>query len=423
MATVGSWFTARGRRGAMVSAFVYSGRWLLVAVVLLVGPLSSSEAGAEPPILAKRYVRQATFPVPVIESFPACRPGPGRLRVEAGPAGTAPPILAVVVMNERSSLVVGEPRPLPRTLERAVTLEASNTLLVWLLGPPGATLAATVIPDVSCLQVAVVSPVSGETVPAGTLMVRGTVQGSPDVGVTINGVPAAVVAGVFAAAVPVEPGDTELVARATSPSGDTAEARRPIVVVPTAAEPAVRLAAHPRGGAAPLTVRFAVATNQAIGEIEIDLTGDGTVDFSGPSLDGVAFQYDQPGLYEPMVTVTDASGVRHTASALIQVSDRSVVEAAVQTRWLGLKDALRRGDLPAALAGIATKARDSYAALLGALTFPLSQIDQVLTDITLVDLDEDQATGAMLRVDDGVPISHFVLFVRDADGIWRIKFF
>jgi hypothetical protein len=61
--------------------------------------------------------------------------------------------------------------------------------------------------------------------------------------------------------------------------------------------------------------------------------------------------------------------------------------------------------------------------LLGALTVPPSQIDQVLTDITLVDLDEDQATGEMLRVDDGVPISHFVLFVRDADGIWRIKFF
>jgi hypothetical protein len=166
-----------------------------------------------------------------------------------------------------------------------------------------------------------------------------------------------------------------------------------------------------------------IASNQATGEIEIDLTGDGTVDFSGPSLDGVAFQYDQPGLYEPMVAVTDASGVRHTARALIQVSDRSVVEAAVQTRWQALKDGLRRGDVPATLGEIATKARDSYALLLGALTVPPSQIDQVLTDITLVDLDEDQATCAMLRVDDGVPISHFVLFVRDADGIWRIKFF
>ena len=422
MATVASWFTARGSRGAMASAFAYTGRWLPVAIALLIGLPSSSEAGAAAPILAKRYVRQATFPVPVIESFPACRPGPGRLRVEAGPAGTAPP-MAVVVMNQRSSLVVGEPRPLPRTLERAVTLEASNTLLVWLHGPPGATLAVTVTPDVACLQVAVASPVSGETVEAGTLIVRGTVEGPSDVGVTVNGLPAAVVAGVFAAVVPVEPEDTELVARATTPSGATAESRRPIVVVPAAAEPAIRLAARPRGGAAPLTVRFAVASTQAIGEIEIDLTGDGTVDFSGPSLDGVAFQYDQPGLYEPMVAVTDASGVRHTARALIQVSDRSVVEAAVQTRWQGLKDGLRRGDVPATLGEIATKARDSYALLLGALTVPPSQIDQVLTDITLVDLDEDQATCAMLRMDDGVLISHFVLFVRDADGIWRIKFF
>ncbi len=423
MARVGSWSTGRGHHGATVSAFVYTGRWLLAAVALLIGPLWPSAAAAAPSIFTKQYVRPAAFPVPLIESFPACHHGPGRLRVEAGPVGTAPPTLAVVVMNERSSVVVGEPRPLPRTLERPVTLKVSNTLLVWMVGPPGATLAVTVTPDAACLQVAVASPASGETVPAGTLTVRGTVQGPPDVGVTVNGLPAAVVAGAFAAAVTVDPEDTELVARATTASGDTAETRQPIVVVPAAVEPAVTLAAHPRGGAAPLTVRFTVASDEAIGGIALDLTGDGTVDFSGASLDGLAFQYDQPGLYEPTVTVTDASGVSHTARTLIQVWDRAVVEAAIQTRWQGLKDALRRGDVPAALGGIATKARDSYAQLLGALTVPPDEIDRVLTDVALVDLDEDQATCAMVRVDDGVPISHFVLYVRDEDGIWRIKFF
>jgi hypothetical protein len=422
MATVESWLTRREVRGA-VPAVAYACRWLVALIAVLGGPFSPSAAAGAPPAFAKRYVREATLPLPVIDSFPACRPGAGRLRVEAGPAGTAAPTLAVVVMNQRSSIVVGESRPLPRTLERAVTLEASNTLLVWLIGAPGATLAVTVTPDVACLEVAVASPSAGEAVAAGPLVVRGTVEGPPDVGVTVNGLPAAVVAGAFAAVIPVEPDDTEVVARATSASGAVAEAHRPIVVVPAVAEPVFTLVAHPRGGAAPLTVRFTVAGDEAIDEIAIDLTGDGAVDFAGPSLDGVAFKYDSPGLYEPTVTVTDASGASHTASTLLQVSDRAVVEAAVQARWQGLKDALRRGDLAGALSGIATRARDSYGQLLGALTVPLGQIDQVLTDISLVDLDEDQATCEMLRLDDGVAISHFVLFVRDADGIWRVKFF
>ena len=29
----------------------------------------------------------------------------------------------------------------------------------------------------------------------------------------------------------------------------------------------------------------------------------------------------------------------------------------------------------------------------------------------------------MLRVDNGIRLSYYVLFVRDQDGIWRLKFF
>jgi hypothetical protein len=121
--------------------------------------------------------------------------------------------------------------------------------------------------------------------------------------------------------------------------------------------------------------------------------------------------------------VTDALGVTHTAIGLVQVFDRAGFDAQLQRRWAGMKDALRQGDVSRALDAVATPARDRYRSLLTALTLPLKDIDRVLTDIELVDMDEFQAEYEMVRLDNGIPISHFILFVRDDDGVWRLKFF
>jgi hypothetical protein len=142
-----------------------------------------------------------------------------------------------------------------------------------------------------------------------------------------------------------------------------------------------------------------------------------------PPPDDRTFTYAAPGLYFPTVTVTDATGRVSTATGLVQVADRAVFDAQLQQRWAGMKDALRRGDLAGALDAMATRARDTYQPLLAALTVPLSQIDQVLTDIALVGLDEFQAEYDMVRIENGVAVSYLVLFVRDDDGVWRVRFF
>ena len=53
----------------------------------------------------------------------------------------------------------------------------------------------------------------------------------------------------------------------------------------------------------------------------------------------------------------------------------------------------------------------------------LAQIDTVLADIKPVKIDAMGAEFEMLRVEDGKTYSYFVLFVRDYDGIRRVKSF
>ena len=88
-----------------------------------------------------------------------------------------------------------------------------------------------------------------------------------------------------------------------------------------------------------------------------------------------------------------------------------------------MKAALRRGDVDAALQFIRIDSRERYRETFTHLTVDLAQIDTVLTDIKAVKIDAMGAEFEMLRVEDGKTYSYFVLFVRDYDGIWRVKSF
>jgi hypothetical protein len=140
---------------------------------------------AAPAFGPKEYVVKPALPVPAIERFPACQPDKGgQLRVENGPSGHARVALAVLVLNQRETVLMLEGPGQRRVVERAVQLAPSNTLLVWMIGPPGATLAVSVTSAGACLDVAITSPPPGASVPR-PLLVRA--PSCPDSGrVSVN---------------------------------------------------------------------------------------------------------------------------------------------------------------------------------------------------------------------------------------------
>jgi hypothetical protein len=92
---------------------------------------ASTFVHAAPAFGPKEYVVKPTLPVPAIERFPACQPEKGgQLRVENGPNGRARVTLAVLVLNQRETVVMLEGPGQRRLVERAVQLTTSNTLLV-----------------------------------------------------------------------------------------------------------------------------------------------------------------------------------------------------------------------------------------------------------------------------------------------------
>jgi len=272
------------------------------------------------------------------------------------------------------------------------------------------------------LRVAIMDPTDGATVPAGLMLVRGVVEaGGQEVGITVNEIAGAVQGTTFAAEVPITTETTNLTAVATTAMGEIANHTIALAVSSTIAMPVLQ--ATPATGIAPLTVAFSVAAATGPAGVELDADGDGQVDFTGPDLDEQAFVFAQPGLYVASATITDGQGGTMTARTLVQVYDRASLDAMFRTKWTGLKAALRAGDVSRAVEAVALSSRDDYRDLLTALGPQLGNIDGILTDIGAVAFYEDAAEYQMIRVDGGVRLSYFVLFVRDGDGIWRLKFF
>lgn len=249
-------------------------RSLLLAAVLLA---LATAVEAAPAFGPKEYVVKPALPLPAIERFPACQPEKGgQLRVENGPNGRGRVTLAVVVLNQRETVVMLEAPGQRRAVEQAVRLAADNTLLVWMIGPPGAALGVSVTSAGACLDVAITTPAPGATVPEGSLLVRGTVHAPMQAGVSVNGVAAMIHGGQWAAEVPVDPTVTLLTATASVIGGASVTASTPVTVGP-ALPPAVELLAGPADGVAPLTVTWKVVNNtgRALIQYELDPTGGG----------------------------------------------------------------------------------------------------------------------------------------------------
>jgi hypothetical protein len=271
------------------------------------------------------------------------------------------------------------------------------------------------------LTVTITEPVAGAILMPGSVLVRGTVdaQGAP-VGVSVNGMPAAVQAGGFAVAVPVSTGGTVLTAVATTTSGATATSS--VTVSADSSSPVITLRATPQSGAAPLLVAFSLTGAAGAASLELDLDGDGIVDFIGPTLDGQTFTYPQPGMYIPGVTVVDGLGNRQNARALVHVFDSGALGGTLQRLWATLQAALRAGDVDAATSVFALPRQGRYHDRLAALNGAgaLALVGQEVGGISMIDVKDGAVEYELLALRNGAMFSFHVLFVVDIDGLWRL---
>jgi hypothetical protein len=280
-------------------------------------------------------------------------------------------------------------------------------------GTASETVTIRVVPG---LQITITSPLDGAALVAGPVLVRGVADAAATA-VAVEGVIAALDGGVFAAQVHVSEGATTLTAVATGP--ESAMGAHTIAIA-AGSGPAAALVATPTSGIAPVTIRFTLE-GLAPTSVTLDLDGDGTADFTGPTLEGHEFLYTAPGVYFPTATVDDGQGAPRTLTTVLLVESPAAVTARFQGLWDGFKGRLVAGDVAAALMYLSPAIEAQFAAIFAQLGAALPGIAASLESLVVVDQVEDLAETAVLRQEGEEWFIYFVYFRRDALGRWRIE--
>lgn len=220
------------------------------------------------------------------------------------------------------------------------------------------------------------------------------------------------------------PQTTSVTAAVTNTTGDALASHTVAVTVqPPTTEPILFFRPSPAISLVSQPVTFTLTSLNPISQIQLDGNGDGTIDFTGSTLEGQSVTFSTPGIYYPTVKVTEPGGTVRNETTLTQVLDQNQLNILLLNKWQTMKNALRQGDVTLAVSHIVAKRRSTYQAMLNALTVPYANIDQVLPNISFVEQRGIEAEYRMTVVEGGFQYSYLVLFAIDEDGVWRIKFF
>ena len=372
----------------------------------------------------KRLVRTTGSPNVFTESFVVCRPTRGfQLRVENGPDGAVKIASGAVALNGVEIIAAADFNQQVALIERSVQLKASNTLTVLLAGTPKGTAQVRVVSDAGCgPEITISDPPAGAVVPAGTLLVRGTVNAPDDVGVGVNGFPALISGSRWAAEIPVHSNTQLLAATASVIGGESTTVGTPVNISPDVGQ-LLRLQAEPADGVPPFTVTWRVSndTGRQLVQYELDPTGDGAFGLPAPTLDGTRATYSTPGLWFPVLRVTDDQGTTYTTTTVVLASDPGGVTARFRALWAGFKSRLQIGDLAGALSFLAPTLQSRLEPVFQQLGADLPAVVTALGDVHVTDQAGDLAEAVLLQDEASGPALYFIQFRRDGLGRWLIE--
>ncbi|MBI2828381.1 MAG: hypothetical protein HYX77_03800 [Acidobacteria bacterium] len=286
---------------------------------------------------------------------------------------------------------------------------------------------------VTALRIHILEPAPGAAIATETFWVRGIVEsGGREVSVTISlppefrvelsleTLPAATEAGTFAAEAPATPSMTAVAVTARDGQGATVTEVVNIEVQSRLTAATNGFAAFPEAGLAPHAVRFGAGAIENV-RYSLDLESDGTTDYDGGSLAEREFTYTRPGIYVATLRTTTRDGQTATSRTLVQVYDRTVLDARLQTVWRAFKGALQAGEVQRAVMLIHTNRRAGWQEYFSRLPPALlGAADTVFTDVALLDVGPGSAVCEMMRDVDGLLYSFPVSFRTDVDGGWRL---
>jgi hypothetical protein len=310
-----------------------------------------------------------------------------------------------------------------------VTPAATTTYTITATGEGGTATATVTVTTVS-LDISIESPLDGATINRPDVMVKGTVTNVPDceTGVTVNGVGALVYFNgtnyEFAANhVPLEEGENEITVSVKDVDGTYKTATITIDAELGDGDKFITVTPYEEIGVSPFettlrldgTFRFTEDPNVSASSNNVNIVKNSGEYTYATTISSIGLYYVTAEAVYNNTTYSD--------TVALLVNDQATLDAILKSIYNGMKTALANGDINTALSYIAEESRDLYAYNFNLLHDQLSEISSKLNDIQLDNVTDGKADYSMDIEFEGDSYNMLVRFVKDNDGIWRIKFF
>ena len=274
------------------------------------------------------------------------------------------------------------------------------------------------------LTVSVVSPANASIVTGDRITVTGTVINTTgnETGITVNGIPATVYGTRFIAEnVSLTEGTNTITVTATDSAGSTASTS----VSLTAATTGSHITVTPiiESGVSPLTVTLRIDGTFTISNSQIFASGPGTAELQASDVDEYTAKITGDGIYVFTAKVTADDGTMYEDSASVTVLSMSDMDRQLQAKWEAMKTKLKSIDIEGAVGYFAESSQNSFREQFTLLESQLGQIVAGMRQFRMVKVRERFAEYDMRTLLNGQEYSFQILFMKDIDGIWKIRSF
>jgi alpha-tubulin suppressor-like RCC1 family protein len=274
------------------------------------------------------------------------------------------------------------------------------------------------------MNITVDSPADGATITGPDVTVSGTVinTSGAETGVTVNGMPATVSGNRFIVNhVPLQAGSNTLSFSATDANGLTSATTRSVTASPGNY---IRINSNIESGIAPLNISLQLDGNFTITSPQVTYIGPVPVTLiPGASSTEFTAQLTTEGTYTFSVSAVGPDLQTYTDMVTITVMSRNQLDTLLKAKWTKLTTALAARDVAGAVANFSEFTKDSYQEEFTGIIESLPQVAVSMANITIVKVEDNVAEYDLRDVIDGEMYSYFVQFVKDRDGIWKIRNF
>jgi len=216
-------------------------------------------------------------------------------------------------------------------------------------------------------------------------------------------------------------GENTITATATDTDGNTATASINVNAMTTGDY--ISLSSDTESGISPLEATLRVEGSFTFTESSLTYTGPGQAEFLESTAEEYRVRMTIEGIYYFTVEVEDGQCNIYTDTIAIQVLDKAELDALLTAKWEGMREALAKNDIDSAVSYFDDFSKDAYRETFTALSTLLPQIAQELGDIQFIRMMRNSAEYDVRTIRVGKEYSFYLLFVRDEDGLWKIRSF